>query len=114
MAFNIATSIAYKKGIELAKPIILEPIMKVNIYIRDESMGDIISDINKRRGRVLGMEGEGEVKTVIAEVPESELYTYATDLQAMTGGRGYFEVEYSRHEELSKIETLKLIESKEE
>lgn len=114
MAFKIATSIAYKKGIELAKPIILEPIMKVNIYIRDESMGDIISDINKRRGRVLGMEGEGEVKTVIAEVPESELYTYATDLQAMTGGRGYFEVEYSRHEELSKIETLKLIESKEE
>ncbi|MGL5648386.1 MAG: elongation factor G [Clostridium sp.] len=113
MAFKIATAIAYKKGIELAKPIILEPIMKVSIYIRDENMGDIISDMNKRRGRILGMEGEGIIKTVIAEVPENELFTYATDLQAMTSGRGYFEVEYSRHEELSKLETLKLIENKE-
>lgn len=113
MAFKIATAIAYKKGIELANPIILEPIMKVEVFIPDENMGDIISDINKRRGRILGMEGEGVIKTVIAEVPESELFTYAIDLQAITSGRGYFEVEYSRHEELSKIETLKLIENRE-
>lgn len=113
MAFKIATAIAYKKGIELANPIILEPIMKVEVFIPDENMGDIISDINKRRGRILGMEGEGRIKTVIAEVPESELFTYAIDLQAITSGRGYFEVKYSRHEELSKIETLKLIENKE-
>ncbi|WP_297637213.1 elongation factor G [uncultured Clostridium sp.] len=113
MAFKIATTIAYKRGIELANPIILEPIMKVGVFTPDENMGDIISDINKRRGRILGMEGEGELKAVIAEIPESELFTYAIDLQAITAGRGYFEVEYSRHEELSKIETLKLIENKE-
>lgn len=81
MAFKMATSIAYKKGLEQAKAILLEPIMHVEIFIPDEYMGDVIGDINKRRGRVLGMEPDGNLQKIIAEVPLAEMFKYSTDLR---------------------------------
>lgn len=110
MAFKIATSIAFKKGLEQAKPILLEPIMKVEICVPDEYMGDIIGDINKRRGRVLGMEQEGNLQKVNAEVPLAEMFKYTTDLRSMTQARGSFTSEFERYEEVPESEAKKIIE----
>ena len=110
MAFKMATSIAFKKGLEQAKPILLEPIMKVEIFVPDEYMGDIIGDINKRRGRVLGMEQDGNLQKVNAEVPLVEMFKYATDLRSMTQARGSFTSEFERYEEVPEAEAKKIIE----
>ena len=110
MAFKLATSIAYKKGLEQAKPILLEPILKVEILVPDEYMGDIIGDINKRRGRVLGMEQEGNIQKVNAEVPLSEMFKYSTDLRSMTQARGSFTSEIESYEEVPELEAKKIIE----
>ena len=110
MAFKLATSIAYKKGLEQAKPILLEPIMKVEVLVPDEYMGDIIGDINKRRGRVLGMEQEGNLQKVNAEVPLAEMFKYSTDLRSMTQARGSFTSEIERYEEVPELEAKKVIE----
>ena len=110
MAFKLATSIAYKKGLELAKPILLEPIMKVEIFVPDEYMGDIIGDVNKRRGRVVGMEQEGRLQKVNAEVPLVEMFKYSTDLRSMTQARGQFTSTFERYEEVPETEIKKIIE----
>ena len=110
MAFKMATSIAFKKGLEQAKPILLEPIMKVEICVPDEYMGDIIGDINKRRGRVLGMEQEVNLQKVNAEVPLAEMFKYTTDLRSMTQARGSFTSEFERYEEVPESEAKKIIE----
>ena len=110
MAFKLATSIAYKKGLEQAKPILLEPIMKVEIFVPDEYMGDIIGDINKRRGRVLGMEQEGMLQKVSVEVPLAEMFKYTTDLRSMTQARGKFTSEFERYEEVPESEAKKVID----
>lgn len=110
MAFKMATSIAFKKGLEQAKPILLEPIMKVEICVPDEYMGDIIGDINKRRGRVLGMEQDGNLQKVNAEVPLAEMFKYTTDLRSMTQARGSFTSEFERYEEVPEAESKKIIE----
>ncbi|WP_300382409.1 elongation factor G [Clostridium sp.] len=110
MSFKMATSIAYKKGIELAKPILLEPIMKLQVIIPEENMGDIIGDINKRRGKVLGMEPYENLQKVIAEVPLGEIFKYSTDLRSMTQARGRFETEFSRYEEVPESQIRKIIE----
>lgn len=110
MAFKMATSIACKKGLEQAKAILLEPIMHVEIFIPDEYMGDVIGDINKRRGRVLGMEPDGNLQKIIAEVPLAEMFKYSTDLRSMTQARGSFTSEIERYEEVPELEVKKIIE----
>ena len=110
MAFKMATSIAYKKGLEQAKAILLEPIMHVEIFIPDEYMGDVIGDINKRRGRVLGMEPDGNLQKIIAEVPLAEMFKYSTDLRSLTQARGSFTSEIERYEEVPELEVKKIIE----
>jgi len=101
MAFKIAASLAYKKGLEKANPVLLEPIMKVKITIPDEYMGDIMGDMNKRRGKILGMEqlGDGN-QLVIAEAPQAEMFKYTIDLKSMTQARGSFTMEFERYEEV--------------
>jgi len=99
MAFKIATQNAYKEGIGQAKPVLLEPIAKVKVLIPDDYMGDIMGDLTKRRGRVLGMvpiKGKQEIE---AEVPFGEMYGYSTDLRSMTQGRGVFTLVVDRYEE---------------
>lgn len=109
MAFKIAASIAYKKGLELAKPILLEPIMNVEVLIPDEYMGDVMGDINKKRGRVIGMEQEGKLQKVIAEVPMAEMFNYSTDLRSITQARGNYKSNFSRYDEVPSIELAKIL-----
>ena len=110
MAFKIAASIAYKKGLELAKPILLEPVMNVQILVPDSYMGDVMGDINKRRGRVIGMEPEGKVQKISAEVPMAEMFNYATDLRSMTQARGSFTSEFLRYDEVPANEVNKILD----
>ncbi|GAA0745816.1 elongation factor G [Clostridium oceanicum] len=110
MAFKIAASLAYKKGLKEAKPILLEPIMHVEVLVPNDCMGDIIADINKKRGRILGMDSKDNIEKVVAEVPASELIKYATDLRSMTQARGNFTMEFERYEEVPSFEAEKIIE----
>lgn len=101
MAFKIAASLAFKKGMEAAKPILLEPIMKFEISIPEDYMGDVMGDMNKRRGRILGMEQQDDgTQKITAEAPHSEMFEYAIDLRAMTQARGSFTMEFVRYEEV--------------
>lgn len=112
MAFKMATSIAYKKGLEQATPVILEPIMRVEVFTPENKMGDVIGDLNRRRGRVLGMENEKDNNKIIAEVPLAEMFTYTTDLKALTGARGFFGMEFQSYEEVPPSEMRNIINSK--
>ncbi|TEB06910.1 Elongation factor G [Pelotomaculum schinkii] len=100
MAFKIAAHLAFKKGAMLAKPVLLEPIMNVEVRVPENNMGDIISDFNTKRGRVLGTESEGKQTIVKATCPLSEMYRYAIDLKSITQGRGSFKMEFSSYEEV--------------
>lgn len=110
MAFKVAATMAFKKGLEDAQPILLEPIMKLQVSVPDEYMGDIIGDINKKRGRVLGMETDGDMQSVIAEIPMSEIQKYSSDLKSMTQAKGEFKTEFVRYEEVPALEVPKIIE----
>ena len=110
MAFKIAGSLAFKKAAEAANPVLLEPIMKVTITTPDEHMGDIMGDLNGRRGRVLGMDSAGKNQVINAQVPMSEFLTYAPDLRSMTGGRGMFAMEFSHYDEVPVQMAEKIIE----
>ena len=100
MAFKIAGSMGFKKGVIQADPVLLEPIMTMEIAVPEENMGDVIGDLNARRGRVLGMDGEGNTKVIRAQVPMAEVLRYASNLRSMTGGRGNFTMEFSHYEEV--------------
>ena len=109
MAFKIAGSLAFKKAAEQANPVLLEPIMEVTITAPDEFMGDIMGNLNSRRGRVLGMDSAGRNQVVKAHVPMAEFLTYAPDLRSMTGGRGIFTMEFSHYDEVPAQVSEKVI-----
>jgi elongation factor G len=100
MAFKIAGSMAFKQAAEQADPVLLEPIMQMTISVPEDVVGDVIGDLNSRRGRPLGMEPKGSVTEVKAEVPMAEVLDYAPDLRAITGGRGDYTMEFERYEEI--------------
>ena len=100
MAFKIAASMGFKKGMQMANPVLLEPIMKMEITVPEENMGDIIGDLNSRRGKVIGVEAKGRYQIIRAYVPMAEVLKYAPDLNSMTGGRGDFTMEFSHYEEV--------------
>jgi elongation factor G len=110
MAFKIAGSLAYRKAAKEAQSVLLEPIMDVTITAPDEFMGDIMGDLNSRRGRVLGMDSKGKNQVIRANVPMAEFLTYAPDLNSMTGGRGMFTMEFSRYDEVPAQIAQKVIE----
>lgn len=100
MAFKMATILAFKKGFMDASPVLLEPIVNMKVQVSDKYTGDVMGDLNKRRGRVLGMNPDHDGNTVIeADVPMLEIYGYSTDLRSMTGGSGVFEYEFARYEQ---------------
>ena len=110
MAFKMAAALAFKKGMEEAQPILLEPIMKLTITVPEEYMGDVMGDINKRRGKILGMEPDAKGRQVIyAEAPQSETFKYAIDLRSMTQGRGFFEMELEKYNEVPQQLATKII-----
>jgi elongation factor G len=109
MAFKIAAIMAFKKGVQEANPVLLEPIMKVEVVVPEENIGDVIGDLNSRRGRVLGVEARGNYQVIQANVPLSEMLKFAPDLNSKTGGRGTFSMEFSHYEEVPAQMTEKII-----
>ena len=111
MAFQTAAGIAYKEGIPTAAPTLLEPIAELKVFIPESNMGDIIGDLNKRRGRVLGMNPTDDgLQVVEAEVPMGEMSSYAIDLRSMTQGRGSYTMNFVRYEEVPQMNQAKIIE----
>lgn len=100
MAFKIAAIMCFKKGIQEANPVLLEPIMKVEVIAPEENIGDVIGDLNSRRGRVLKVDAKGNYQMIQANVPMAEMLKYAPDLNSKTGGRGTFTMEFSHYEEV--------------
>ncbi|MEG1911405.1 MAG: elongation factor G [Cloacibacillus sp.] len=100
MAFKIAASIAYKKCMEQANPILMEPVMNVVVTVPEDCLGDVMGDFNSRRGRIMGIDSEGKLQIVKAQCPLSEMFRYAIILRSMTSGRGSFSMEYSHYEEV--------------
>ena len=100
MAFKMATILAFKKGFMDASPVLLEPIVSMKVIVPDKYTGDVMGDLNKRRGRVLGMNPDHEGNTIIeADVPQLEIYGYSTTLRSMTGGSGTYSYEFARYEQ---------------
>ena len=111
MSFKMAASLAYKAGMPQASPVLLEPIVNLKVYVPDSNTGDIIGDLNKRRGRVLGMNPANDgLQEIEADVPMSEMSDFATAIRSMTQGRGYFTFEFARYEQLPSNLEAKVIE----
>ncbi|MEW8959899.1 MAG: elongation factor G [Moorella sp. (in: firmicutes)] len=110
MAFKIAAGIAFRKAVEQAKPVLLEPIMNVEITVPEQFMGDIMGDLNSRRGRILGMEAKGKNQVIRAQVPLAEMYRYAINLKSITQGRGHFKMDFSHYEEVPANIAEKIIQ----
>lgn len=98
MSFRLAARLAYRNGLPQASPVLLEPISKVEVYIPDSNLGDIMGDMNRRRGRIMGIDPDGDFQKVSAEVPTSEMASYASDLRSMTQGRGWYAIEFAKYE----------------
>lgn len=109
MAFKIAASMAFKKGFMDARPILLEPILKAAISVPDEYMGDVIGDLNKKRGKILGMEPQSNYQLINALVPQSEMFRYAIDLRSISQARGSFSVEFDHYEEVPQVQAEQII-----
>lgn len=109
MAFKIAGSMAFKKAMELCKPVLLEPIMNMKITVPDENMGDVIGDMNSRRGKVVGVEPKANSQIIRTAVPMTEVLAYSNDLRSMTSDRGLFSMEFSHYEEVPSHLMQKII-----
>lgn len=110
MAFKTAARLAFKQ-LTTASPILLEPIYHVEVDVPDQYMGDVIGDMNKRRGRIMGMDKVGDLQRVTAEAPLSEMFKYATDLRSMTQARGSFTMSFERYEEVPALDAKKIIDA---
>jgi len=109
MAFKVAGSLAFKKGVVQANPVLLEPIMEVEVRVPKDFVGDVMGDLNSRRGRVLGMDSTARYEVINANVPMAEVLLYALDLTSMTGGRGTFLTRFSHYEEVPAMIAEKII-----
>jgi len=109
IAFITAAKLSYADGIAAAAPCFLEPIVEAKITVPDEYLGDILGDMNKRRGRILGTDMANGKQIITAEVPQAEMFRYATDLRSMTQGRGRFEMHIVRYEEVPSMNNDKII-----
>ncbi len=110
MAFKIAGSMGFKKAVVDAGPVLIEPIMNMEVAVPDDCMGDVIGDLNSRRGKVLGVEPRANSQSISAQVPMAEVLKYAPDLRSITGGRGVFSMEFSHYEEVPSHLSEKIIE----
>jgi elongation factor G len=110
MAFKIAASMGFKDGISKADPYLLEPLYIIEVLVPDDFMGDVMGDISSRRGKIIGMEGEGKMKRIKAQVPLAELYKYSTTLRSLTQGRGTHTREFSHYEEVPREISARVVE----
>ncbi len=109
-AFEVAGSLAFKDAEEKADPYLLEPVYEVEVIVPDEYMGDVIGDLNARRGRILGMEAAGKMQKIKAHVPLAELYKYSSTLRSITKGRGVFTMRFSHYDEVPREIAQKIVE----
>jgi len=109
MAFKIAASMAFKDGCRRAEPVLLEPIMKTDVVVPEDYLGDVMGDLNSRRGRIEGMEARGGAQAIMAYVPLAEMFGYATNLRSMTQGRGTFTMQFSHYEEVPESMHEKIV-----
>ncbi|QPJ65473.1 MAG: elongation factor G [Candidatus Nitrohelix vancouverensis] len=109
MAFKIAGSLGFKKGVLECKPILLEPVMKMEIIIPSEYVGDVMGDLNAKRGKILGIDSSGDNQTIRAHIPMAEVLDYAADLRSMTSGRGVFMVEFDHYDDVPEHLSAKVI-----
>jgi len=100
MAFKVAGQMAFKKAAEMAKPVILEPIMAVEVVTPEDYMGDVMGDLSSRRGRIEGMEAQGNAQVIRAQVPLSEMFGYSTDLRSRTQGRATYTMQFALYQEV--------------
>ena len=112
MAFKIAGSMAFKEGAKTANAVILEPIMKTNVQVPEEYLGDVMGDINRRRGNLREMESRDGQQIINAEIPLAEMFGYATDLRSLTQGRGTFQMTLDHYAEVPKFVADKIIGEK--
>ena len=112
MAFKIAGSMAFKDACKKANPVILEPIMKTEVMVPEDYMGDVIGDLNSRRGKIVSMEPVNKIEHIKANVPLSEMFGYSTTLRSLTQGRGNYSMEPSHYEEVPKQIADKILEKK--
>ena len=110
IAFKIAASMSLKENAEKGGVVLLEPIQEVEVYVPESFMGDVIGDLNSRRGKIMGMEGEGKTQKIKALVPMGEMYKYSTSLRSMTQGRGFFDMKFSHYEEVPREITQKIVD----
>lgn len=110
IAFKIAASMALKANTGKGTVVLLEPISEVEVFIPESFMGDVMGDLNSRRGKIMGMEGEGKIQKIKALVPEAEMYKYSTSLRSLTQGRGYFNMKFHHYEEVPKEITKRIVE----
>jgi elongation factor G len=110
LSFRLAGQLATRKGIQDSSPVLLEPVMDVEVRVPEEYMGDVNRDLNSRRGRVLGMDQSDGMQVVRAHVPQAELFTYATELRSLTGGRGAFSATLDHYEEVPSHVAQKVID----
>ena len=109
MAFKIAGSMGFKRAMEQANPVLLEPVMNMEITVPDDCIGDVIGDMNSRRGKVLGVEPKANSQVISVQVPMAEVLSYAPDLRSMTSDRGLFTMEFSHYEEVPPHMTVKIL-----
>jgi elongation factor G len=111
LSFRLAASLATRKGIAESDPVLLEPIMDVEVRVPEAYMGEVNRDLNTRRGRLLGMDADGGLQVLRAQVPQAELFTYATELRSITGGRGTFSASLAQYEEVPAHLAQKITEA---
>ena len=109
MAFKIAASMAFKDGAKKANPALLEPIMKVEVLVPEEFMGDVIGDLNSRRGKILNLEARAGIQVINAEVPLAQMFGYSTDLRSKTQGRANYTMEFLKYEQVPKVISEEII-----
>ena len=109
MAFKIAGQMAFKKAAEMAKPVLLEPIMGIEVVTPEDYMGDVMGDLSSRRGRIEGMEARGNTQVIKAQVPLSEMFGYSTNLRSMTQGRGNYTMQFASYDEVPKSVSEEII-----
>jgi elongation factor G len=114
MAFKIAASLAFKKSFGEASPVLIEPVMNVEVTVPEDCLGDVMGDFNSRRGRIMGIDSEGKLQIVKAQCPLSEMFRYAIILRSMTSGRGSFSMQYAHYEEVPGEIARKVIEAAEQ
>ena len=109
ISFKIAGLHAFKEAMQKARPVLLEPIMNVTVFVPDQFMGDVTGDLNHRRGRIMAVEPADGLQAIKAQVPQAEIFKYASELRSMTGGRGSFEMEFSHFEQVPQHIAQKVV-----